>query len=206
MRGIRRQHGTAQRRVASATTGVVQAMAATCDQSLTGRRDRALLLLGFAAALRRSELVALDVTDIAVVAEGLRISIRRSKMDQDGAGGIIGVVRTGTPTCPVAAGIKAGRVFRRVVGAALSDQSVALLVKKRARVVGLEGDDFSGHSLRAGLATTAAAASGVEERIIQRQTRHRSVTVLRGYIRTGEVFTGNASGRYLANLQSLQAV
>jgi integrase len=181
-------------------------MAASCDDTLIGRRDRALLLLGFAAALRRSELVALAVADMAVVAEGIRLTVRRSKTDQDAAGAVIGVVRTGTPSCPVAAltawlaaaGITDGRLFRRVdrhgrIGAALSDQSVALVVKRRAALVGLDAAAFSGHSLRAGLAT-AAAAHGVEERLIMRQTRHVSLTVRR-YIRDGEVFLGNASGR-----------
>ena len=175
MRGIRRQHGTAQRRVAAATTGVVLAMIGSCGTSLLDLRDRALLLLGFAAALRRSELVALHVADVAVVAEGLRITLVRSKTDQEGAGAAIGVVRTGSATCPVAAvqawlvaaAISDGKLFRSInrhgrIGAGLTDQSVALVVKKRAKLVGLEAGDFSGHSLRAGLATSAAAAD-VEE-------------------------------------------
>jgi integrase len=96
------------------------------------------------------------------------------------------------------AGISEGRVFRAVdrhrrIGAALSDQSVALIIKRRAAAVGLDPENFAGHSLRAGLAT-AAAAHGVEERIIMRQTRHVGVTVRR-YIRDGEVFVGNPSGR-----------
>ncbi len=206
MRGIRRQHGTAQRRVAPATTTVVQALADSCNASMTGLRDRALLLLGFAAALRRAELVALTVADIAVVAEGLRIGIRRSKADQEAAGEVVGVVRTGSASCPVvslqawltAAGIAEGPVFRSInrhgrIGPALSDQSVALIVKQRARLIGLDPATFSGHSLRAGLAT-AAATHGVEERTIMRQTRHVGSSVRR-YIRDGEVFVGNASGR-----------
>ncbi|OJY65668.1 MAG: hypothetical protein BGP12_17600 [Rhodospirillales bacterium 70-18] len=207
LRGIRREHGALQRRVAPATTAVVKAMAASCDASLLGARDRALVLIGFAAALRRSEIVALDVDDVAVVGEGVRITIRRSKTDQDSIGATVGVVRAGTSTCPVAAlqdwlsraEIKEGRVFRRVdrhgrIGTALTGQSVALMMKKRAKLVGLDPADFSGHSLRAGLAT-AAATNEVEERIIQRQTRHRSLTVLRTYIRDGEMFLQNASGR-----------
>lgn len=207
LRGIRRVHGVRQRRAAPATTGVVQAMAATCDTSLIGLRDRALLLVGFAAALRRSEIAALDAGDVAIVPEGLRITVARSKTDQEALGETVGVVRTGTATCPVAAvqawlaaaAITEGRVFRGInrhgrIGAGLTDQVVALIVKKRAALIGLDAAEFSGHSLRAGLATSAAA-NAVEERIIQRQTRHRSVTVLRGYIREGEVFNGNASGR-----------
>ncbi len=206
LRGIRRKLGTKQRRVAPATTRVVQAMAASCDDTLLGLRDRALLRLGFASALRRSELVALDAADIEEVDEGLRITIRGSKTDQERAGEVVGIVRTGTATCPVkavstwmaAAKITEGRVFRSVnryghVGAALSAQSVALIIKLSAGLVGLDACEFAGHSLRAGLAT-AAAANSVEERLIMRQTRHTGLTVRR-YIREGEVFLGNASGR-----------
>ena len=205
LRGIRREHGTAQRRVAPATTDVMQAMVATCDESMIGRRDRALLLVGFAAALRRSELVALNVADVAFVPQGMTVLVARSKTDQEQAGQSIGV-QTGTKTCPVAAlqswlaaaKIEDGRVFRRInrhgqLGPALSDQSVALVVKRRAAMIGREANEFSGHSLRAGLAT-AAAAFGVEERVIMRQTRHVGVTVRR-YIRDGELFLQNASGR-----------
>lgn len=206
MRGVRREHGARQRRVAPATTALVVAMAGSCDDTLLGLRDRALLLIGFASAMRRSELVALDVADVELVAEGLRITIRRSKTDQDGAGEVVGIVRTGTPTCPVkalqrwleTAQIEGGRVFRAVnrhgrIGEMLTGQSVALVIKKRAKMIGLVEADFAGHSLRAGLAT-AAATNGVDERTIMRQTRHVGVTVRR-YIRDGEMFVGNASGR-----------
>jgi len=207
LRGIRRSRGTAQRRVAPATTAIARAMAASCGETPLGWRDRALILVGFAAALRRSELVALQVADVAIAPEGARLTLRRSKTDQEGAGEVVGVVRTGTSTCPVlalqawleASEIAAGPVFRSVdrhgrVGAQLTDQSVALIIKRRAALVGLDPALFSGHSLRAGLATSAAGHD-VEERIIMRQTRHRSVTTLRRYIRDGELFTANASGR-----------
>jgi integrase len=97
-----------------------------------------------------------------------------------------------------AAKIEDGRVFRRInrhgqLGPALSDQSVALIVKWRAAMIGRKASDFSGHSLRAGLAT-AAASFGIEECVIMRQTRHVGVTVRR-YIRDGELFLQNASGR-----------
>jgi len=207
LRGVRRSRGTAQRRVEPATTRVVQAMVRACEDSLLGARDRALLLLGYAAALRRSEIVALDLADLQIVAEGLRVTLRRSKTDQEAAGETIGVVRTGSATCPVAAvqawltaaGITEGRLFRRVnrhgrVGVGLTDQSVALIIKRRVAQVGFDAALYSGHSLRAGLITTAAA-NGVEERIVARTSRHRSLVVLRSYMRDGELFVGNASGR-----------
>lgn len=122
LRGIRRGCGTAQRRVAPATTAIARAMAASCSETPLGWRDRALILVGFAAALRRSELVALQVADVAIAPEGARLTLRRSKTDQEGAGEVVGVVRTGTSICPVlalqawleASEIAAGPVFRSV--------------------------------------------------------------------------------------------
>ena len=209
MTGIRRQHGSAQRQAAPATVDVVKAMAATCGEDLAGLRDRALLLLGFAGAFRRAELVALQVEDVTedAAAGGLRVTLRRSKGDQAGEGQVVGIARTGSATCPVAAlalwrgaaGIETGRLLRSVdrhgrVGDGLSDKAVALVVKRRAEAAGLDPALFSGHSLRAGLATSAAA-HGLEERDIQRQTRHRSVAVLRRYIRDGALFRANVSGK-----------
>jgi len=130
---------------------------------LKGLRDRALLLLCFAGALRRSELVALNVEDIEETESGLRITIRRSKTDQEGAGQTIAIVR-GSVACPVAAvkawlqaaGITSGRLFRSVrkggktLGGSLSAQAVANIVKAQARAVGLEPTSYAGHSLRSG--------------------------------------------------------
>ena len=102
VRGIRRTHGTAPRRMTPATADCVIAMAPRPDGSLTTLRDRALLLLGFAGAFRRSELVALDVADVEQVPEGLRITIRRAKTDQEGRGAVIAIV-PGEIACPVIA-------------------------------------------------------------------------------------------------------
>lgn len=203
MRGLRRAKGTMNRHAEALTTPRLRRVLATCGDRLLDLRDRALLLVGFAGALRRSEIVALDVTDIAVSAEGLRVTIRRSKTDQDGEGHVIAIGRTGSATCPVAAyeiwiaaaGIVEGKAFRRVdrhgnVGDGLSARAVALLVQHRAGLAGLDARIYSGHSMRAGLATSAAAA-GVEERVIMQTTRHRSTAVLRRYIRDGELFARN---------------
>lgn len=205
--GIRRVRGTAQRRAAPATTSVVQRMAAACNiTTAIGLRDRALVLVGFAGAFRRSELVTLRVKDVREEAEGLRVVIRRSKADQEGAGEVIGIARTATATCPVTAlrawldraGISEGPIFRavdrhgRIAETTLNDGAVARVVQKLAATTGLDATTFSGHSLRAGFAT-AAAAAGIEERRIAQQTRHRSAAV-RIYIRDGEVFRRNPSG------------
>jgi integrase len=173
---------------------------------LVGTRDRALLLLGFAGALRRSELVALEVADARLTREGLEVTIRRSKTDQEGEGQKVGIPRgEHKDTCPVRAysawleeaGIPEGRVFRSVsrhgaINGTMSDRAVALVVKRAALRVGVEAGNLAGHSLRAGL-VTAAAAAGVAERAIMNQTRHRSIAVMRSYIRDGSIFRDNAA-------------
>ena len=208
MAGIRRAKGTAQQGKAAAVTATIRAMVDTLPASLLGTRDRALLLVGFAAALRRSELVSLDVGDVAVAREGLVVTLRRSKTDQEGQGRQIGIpAGQNAATCPVkalrawlrAAGIESGPIFRpinrhgQLAPARLSDKAVALVVKRCAQAAGFDPADFGGHSLRAGLATSAAAA-GVSERAIMNQTGHRSVTVARRYIRAGSLFRENAAG------------
>lgn len=203
--GIRRARGTAQRRVEALTTPRLRQVIATCGDRLLDLRDRALLLVGFAGAFRRSELCALDAADVVVSAEGLTIRLARSKGDQEGEGITVTVGRTSRAMCPArayedwvaAAGIGQGRAFRSVdrhgrVGAGLSTRAVALIIQARAAAAGLDAATFSGHSMRAGFAT-AAAAAGVEEREIARITRHQSMTVLRRYIRTGEQWRRNLS-------------
>jgi site-specific recombinase XerD len=203
MRGLRRAKGRAQQHAEALTTPLLRRAVETCADRLIDLRDRALILIGFAGAFRRSELVALDLDDVAVVPEGLRVTIRRSKGDQEGEGQVIAIGRTGSATCPViayqtwvaAAGIIQGNAFRSVdrhgrLGERLSTRAVAKIVQRRVDLAGLDARVFSGHSLRAGFATSAAAA-GVEERIIMKTTRHRSTSVLRRYIRDGALFERN---------------
>jgi integrase len=205
--GIRRTKGTAQHGKAPARTQEVRAMVGTCGEDLLGVRDRALLLLGFAGAFRRSELVGLDVEDLSFGRDGLTVTLRRSKTDQEGAGQKVGAPYGSTPaTCPVrnlrawldAAHVTAGPVFRgvdrwgHVSAAGLTDKAVALVVKRHAEAAGLDPAQYAGHSLRAGLAT-AAAEAGVPERVITAQTRHRSLPMVRRYIRDGSLFRENAA-------------
>jgi len=206
-RGVRRTLGTDQRQVRPVTVPDLRVMLAGLGTDFAGCRDRALLLLGFAGALRRSELVGLDVADITEGTEGLTVRLRRSKTDQEGAGRIIGIPFGSNPvTCPVRAwrawlevsGITEGAAFRpvdrhgHIGGARLSGQAVALVLKRRASRAGLDADDVAGHSLRAGLAT-AAAAAGVPERVIAEQTGHKGTAMLRRYIREGSLFRENAA-------------
>lgn len=206
-KGIRRSIGTRQVGKAPVMTADVRRMVNALPDTLHGIRDRALLLVGFAGAFRRSELVGLDLADVEDTTEGLIVTLRRSKTDQEGQGRRIGIPYGSTPTtCPVralrawiAAGtIAGGPLFRpinrhgQVAAARLSAQTVALVVKRAAAAAGLDPAKYSGHSLRAGLAT-AAAAAGVSERAIMDQTGHRSVTMVRRYIRDGSLWRENAA-------------
>jgi len=204
VRGIRRTLGTAPTRKAPVTAERAQVMALAVPDSLLGLRDRALLLLGFAGAFRRSELVALDITDLEETKAGLRVCIRRSKTDQEGGGVTIAVV-PGAVTCPVkavrawleAAKIVDGPVFRavgkggRVSISRLSDKSVANIVKIYAERLGLDPASFAGHSLRSGFLTSAAARGASIFKMMD-VSRHKSVDTLRGYVRDAELFKDHA--------------
>lgn len=202
--GIRRTVGTAQRKVAPAVAERVAAMMATCDQPLQGRRDRALLALGFGGALRRSELVAMEVADLEVADDGVRVRLGRSKTDQDGVGAVVAVldgarlrVKAALADWLAAAGITEGLVFvrlsrgNRARQVALTDRSVADIVKKRALLAGLDAALFAGHSLRAGF-VTSSAASGASLFKIMDVSRHRKVDTLRGCVRMVEQFKDHA--------------
>jgi site-specific recombinase XerD len=163
LRGIRRTFGGAKIRKAPAIASKLQAMVALAPDSLAGVRDRALLLLGFAGAFRRSELVALNVDDIEETETGLLVTIRHSKTDQEGEGVTIAIA-CGTVACPAravrkwfdAAGIESGPIFRPINKAGtlaaerLTSRSVANIVKSYATLAGFDATIFSGHSLRSG--------------------------------------------------------
>jgi site-specific recombinase XerD len=202
--GIRRAHGTAQEGKAPTLIEDVRAMVGTLLDTLLGVRDRALLLLGFAGAFRRSEF---DVRDVTLSRAGLVVVIRKSKTDQEGEGQSVGIPYGANPdTCPVRVVqvwlsrtyIKEGALFRSVnrhgqlQQTRLSDKTVALVVKRAAAAAGLDATRYAGHSLRAGLAT-AASIAGAGERSIMNQTRHKSERMVRKYIRDGQLFRDNAA-------------
>lgn len=207
MTGIRRRHGSAPTQKAPVIDDGLVALAGTLADDLAGLRDRAVLTLGWFGAFRRSELVALTVADVAHVREGLIVTLRRSKSDQQGRGAEKGIpFASNTAVCPVralaawleASAIAEGPLFRSVdkhghVGlAALSDRSVALIVQRAAERAGLDPKSVGGHSLRAGFATTAAK-KGKSLDAIMRQTLHKSERVARGYIRHAKLFDDNAA-------------
>jgi integrase len=155
-------------------------------------------------------LVGLDVGDVEHVRQGIILHVRRSKTDQDGEGRKIGIPFGRTRWCPVAAldswlaapECAEGAIFHpvdrhgHVHNARLSGEAVSLVVRERIAAAGLDPARYSGHSLRAGLATSAAQA-GVPTWRIRAQTRHASDAMLARYIREGELFTENAAGALL---------
>jgi integrase len=204
MRGVRRERGSAQRQAKPLLREDLFALLVAMGDGVKDARDRALLLLGFAGGFRRSELVGLDCTDIERVRQGIIVILRRSKTDQDGQGRKIGIPFGRTKWCPVgtldrwldAASIEDGAIFRRVDRHArvlperLSAEAVSLIVQERVAAAGYDATTFSGHSLRAGFATSAAQA-GVSSQKIRQQTGHASDAMLARYVRDGELFTGN---------------
>lgn len=210
MRGIRRSLSTAQKEARPILKEDLFQMLERMGDGPKDIRDRALLLLGFAGAFRRSELVGIDVADIEHVRQGLVVVLRRSKTDQEGRGRKIGIPYGRARWCPVSsltdwlyhAGIEDGPIFRsvdrhgHVADQRLSGEAVSIIVKRRADAAGFDPWAYSGHSLRAGLATSAAMA-GASTWIIRKQTGHASDAMLNRYIRDGDMFTSNAAGAVL---------
>ncbi|AWM39153.1 integrase [Gemmata obscuriglobus] len=207
--GIRRDKGVAQNHKKPTLTKHIREMVEHLPQGLLGVRDRALLLLGFAGAMRRSELVGIDATDVALTDEGLVVTIRKSKTDQVQEGRTLGIpYGEHEGTCPVRAvlawvdqaAILEGPLFRsvnkhgHVMGTRLSDRTVAEVVKRSLVAAGHTARGYAAHSLRAGLITQAAIA-GASDRDIQDQSGHKSLLVMRRYIRDGSLFRQNVAAK-----------
>ena len=207
LRGIKRTLGTAQHKKEALLAKDIRRLVATCPKNLSGTRDKALFLLSFAGAFRRSESSALTVEDLKFCREGVVCTLRRSKTDQEGAGREVGIPYSKDKTiCPVLAlkawlrqaKIKTGSVFRRVDRygfvsrtRGLDPSSVAYIVKQAARRAGFRSvRDVSGHSFRSGH-VSQAVRNGVPEYVVMKQTGHKSREVLGAYIRLGELFTQN---------------
>jgi integrase len=202
-RGIRRRYGKPQRRVAPLRIEHLSEIISLLGNSARDIRDRALLLIGFAGAFRRSELSGIQCNWVTRTKHGISIRLPRCKTDQESRGRTVAIPRVGSPLCPVAAleawleasGIIDGPLFRRVSKSSRvlqngpSADAVATIVKQRTTQIGLDPKPYSGHSLRAGFATSAAAA-GLPAWRIKRQTGHSSDTVLDCYIRSAEFCLG----------------
>tara|TARA_B100001029_G_scaffold112979_1_gene93273 strand:+ start:195 stop:1109 length:915 start_codon:yes stop_codon:yes gene_type:complete len=157
-------------------------------------KNKALLLIGFAGGFRRSELVEIQYEDLEFVPEGVKIFVKKSKTDQSGEGMTKGIPYFSNPDyCPVVSlkkwieegDVKSDKIFD------MSDRNVALIIKRYARVAGLDENKYSGHSLRSGFATSTAE-QGAEERSIMAMTGHKTTQMVRRYIKEANLFKNNA--------------
>ena len=208
--GIRRTKGVRKIRKRAADADMLRDMLHGIEgDSPRAVRDRALLAIGMAGAFRRSELVAMQLNEVAMVPEGIRILIAKSKTDQEGAGQEIAIPE-GSRIRPkqllldwvTLAGFAEGPVFRkltpqgRITAKPMSDRGVALVVKARAELAGYDPDQVAAHSLRAGF-LTEAARRGANIFKMREQSRHKSLEVLSDYVRNHELFTDHAGERFL---------
>ncbi|MDA7604940.1 tyrosine-type recombinase/integrase [Candidatus Pelagibacter sp.] len=208
--GIKRRKGTFQKAkkpiLISSLKKIINVIDQQKKEEIKKLRDRSIILIGFSGGFRRNEIVSLDYDDLDFVPEGLKLSIRRSKTDQFGEGFTKALPYVDSSQyCPVVSlkklldlsKIKSGPVFRRFSKGSklsqnrLTDQTVALLIKEYLNLAGIDSENFSGHSLRSGFATSAAE-SGVEERNIMAMTGHKSTEMVRRYIKEANLFKNNA--------------
>lgn len=210
--GIRKECGRPAQKAKPIFWENLLSMLQHCDSLMFGIRDRALLTLGWCSAMRRSELVALNYSDLEMTPEGIIITVNRSKTDQTGHGEYIGIPKSNGLICPVNAvknwidrrsgdanpddplftkiGVSGRGKWWWETGGRLTPRMVSEIVKHYARLAGLDPNLYSAHSLRRGFASTAGAR-GVPERIISRHTRHQSIKTLRGYIDDGTIWSEN---------------
>tara|TARA_B100001059_G_scaffold234765_1_gene278167 strand:- start:822 stop:1781 length:960 start_codon:yes stop_codon:yes gene_type:complete len=208
--GIKRRKGSIQKGkkpiLINSLKSIIQVIDEQKREQIKKLRDRTIILIGFSGGFRRNELVSLDFDDLDFVAEGLKISLKRSKTDQFGEGTVKALPYfNNIKYCPVLSlkkwieisKINTGPLFRRFTKGSnlsenrLSDQTVALLIKEYLKQAGIDSKNYSGHSLRSGFATTAAE-SGVEERSIMAMTGHKSTEMVRRYIKEANLFKNNA--------------
>ena len=208
--GIKRRKGSIQRGkkplLINNLKKIINVIDYINDEEIKKLRDRSILLIGFSGGFRRNEIVSLDYNDLDFVSEGLKINLKRSKTDQFGEGSVKGLPYSEKPQyCPVVSiqrwieitKITSGPIFRRFTKGSklsenrLTDQSVALIIKKYLKLAGIDSKNYSGHSLRSGFATSAAE-SGVEERSIMAMTGHKSTEMVRRYIKEANLFKNNA--------------
>ena len=208
--GIRRRKGTIQKGkkpiLINDLKKLIDAINAENEPDIKKLRNKALLIIGFSGGFRRKEIVSLDIEDIEFVFEGVKITVKRSKTDQYGEGMVKGIPHfENSLYCPVAtlqkwiniSKIKKGPLFRRFLKGSilsdsrLTDQSIALIIKSYLAKIGIDPNNYSGHSLRSGFATSAAEA-GAEERSIMSMTGHKSTEMVRRYIKEANLFKNNA--------------
>ena len=210
MMGIKRRKGSIQKGKKPLLINNLKKCIDVIDQfnnkEITKLRDRSIILIGFSGGFRRNEIVSLDYNDLDFVTEGVKINLKRSKTDQFGEGSVKGLPYfNNSQYCPVfslqkwikVSNIDSGPLFRRfsknskLTESRLTDQTVALLIKKYLKLTDIDSKNYSGHSLRSGFATSAAE-SGAEERSIMAMTGHKSTEMVRRYIKEANLFKNNA--------------
>jgi len=208
--GIKRRKGSIQKGkkplLINNLKQIIDVIDSDNNEEIKKFRDRSLILIGFSGGFRRNEIVSLDYEDLDFVGEGLKINLKRSKTDQFGEGAVKGLPYfDNSQYCPVltlqkwieVSNIKSGPLFRRfskglkLTENRLTDQTVALLIKEYLKLAGIDSENYSGHSLRSGFATSAAE-SGAEERSIMAMTGHKSTEMVRRYIKEANLFKNNA--------------
>ena len=208
--GIKRRKGTIQKGKKPILISNLKQLIDVIDQEkieeINKLRDKSILLIGFAGGFRRNEIVSLDKEDLEFVFEGLKITVKRSKTDQFGEGLTKGIPYfENIAYCPVTilqkwiniSKITKGPLFRKISKGSrllenrLTDQTVALIIKKYLNKSGIDSSNYSGHSLRSGFATSAAE-SGAEERSIMAMTGHKTTQMVRRYIQEANLFKNNA--------------
>ena len=208
--GIKRRKGTIQKGKKPILINNLKKLIDVIDEEkiedINKLRDKSILLIGFAGGFRRNEIVSLDKEDLEFVFEGLKITVKRSKTDQFGEGLTKGIPYfENIAYCPVTilqkwlniSKITKGPLFRKISKGSrllenrLTDQTVALIIKKYLNKSGIDSSNYSGHSLRSGFATSAAE-SGAEERSIMAMTGHKTTQMVRRYIQEANLFKNNA--------------
>ena len=208
--GIKRRKGSIQKGkkplLISSLKRLINLIDEKNNEEIKKIRDRSIILIGFSGGFRRNEIVSLDYDDLDFVPEGLKITLKRTKTDQFGEGSLKGLPYfENSKYCPVLSvkkwikisNINSGPLFRRfskgskLTDNRLTDQTVALLIKKYLNLAGIDSKNYSGHSLRSGFATSAAE-SGAEERSIMAMTGHKSTEMVRRYIKEANLFKNNA--------------
>ena len=208
-KGIRRSVATAPEQKHPATVELVRRLVSHCPDTLAGLRDKAMILTGFAGAMRRSELVALQVADIQFMDKGMRVTIRNSKTDQEGIGQVIPIYKGSNLRVVETlqlwlqrSNITQGPIFRpftksgRLRDKVLSDRSVALILKHYVTAEGLDPSAYAGHSLRSGFLTSAAQRGASIFKMLE-VSRHKKVDTLRSYVRMAEEFDDHAGKDFL---------
>jgi site-specific recombinase XerD len=207
--GIKRRKGSIQKGKKPILINNLKQIINVIDESknkkITKLRDRTIILIGFSGGFRRNEIISIDFDDLDFVTEGVKINLKRSKTDQFGVGLVKGLPYfDNSQYCPVLSlkkwikesNIISGPLFRRfskgskLTERRLTDQTVAIIIKKYLKSAGIDSKNYSGHSLRSGFATSAAE-SGAEERSIMAMTGHKSTEMVRRYIKEANLFKNN---------------